>query len=55
MTPHKPPRTVECKTIDGVTLEAWLWEVDGPAPAIVMTHGVSVEIFLCNTLILNNF
>ncbi|KAI1105906.1 alpha/beta-hydrolase [Jackrogersella minutella] len=32
-------RTVECKTIDGITLEAWLFEVPGPAPAIIMTHG----------------
>ncbi|EFQ35404.1 DltD domain-containing protein [Colletotrichum graminicola] len=34
-------RTVKCKTIDGITLEAWLWEVEGPAPAIVMTHGLN--------------
>ena len=33
-------RTVKCKTIDGITLEAWLWEVEGPAPVIIMTHGV---------------
>jgi hypothetical protein len=32
---------VECKTIDGTILEAWLWEVDGPAAMIVMSHGVS--------------
>ncbi|OTB00609.1 hypothetical protein M426DRAFT_75686 [Hypoxylon sp. CI-4A] len=25
--------------LDGVTLESWFYEVEGPAPAIVMTHG----------------
>ncbi|KAI8932185.1 hypothetical protein NX059_011066 [Plenodomus lindquistii] len=34
-------RSVECKTIDGTSLSAWLYEVDGlaPAPAIIMSHG----------------
>lgn len=46
MAPLKPHRTVKCKTIDGIILEAWFWEVKGPAPVIVMSHGVSVpEIF----------
>ncbi|KAF5026933.1 hypothetical protein F66182_963 [Fusarium sp. NRRL 66182] len=35
----QPPRTVEFKTIDGITLEAWLYQVPGPAPAVIMTHG----------------
>ena len=35
-------QTVECKTIDGIALEAWFYAVEGPAPAIVMTHGVSL-------------
>ena len=35
--------TVECKTIDGIILEAWFYAVDGPAPAIIMTHGVSLH------------
>ena len=37
-------QTLHCKTIDGITLEAWFYAVEGPAPAIIMTHGVS----LCN-------
>ncbi|KAK6063596.1 DltD domain-containing protein [Seiridium cupressi] len=36
-----PRRTVKCKTIDGIALEAWLWEVEDPAPAIIMTHGLN--------------
>ena len=32
---------VEFKTIDGVTLRGWLYSVDGRAPAIIMTPGVS--------------
>ncbi|KAH6842947.1 Alpha/Beta hydrolase protein [Chaetomium sp. MPI-CAGE-AT-0009] len=32
-------REVECKTVDGTTISAWLYEVDGPAPAIIMSHG----------------
>ncbi|KAK6072273.1 DltD domain-containing protein [Seiridium cupressi] len=32
-------RIVECKTIDGINLEAWLFEVSGPAPIVIMTHG----------------
>jgi hypothetical protein len=43
MAPPRPHQTVEYKTIDGVTLEGWFWEVEGPAPAIIMTHGVSLE------------
>lgn len=42
MAPSLPHRTVKCKTIDGITLEGWFYEVKGPAPAIVMTHGVSI-------------
>ncbi|KAI0202677.1 alpha/beta-hydrolase [Astrocystis sublimbata] len=34
-------RTVSFKTLDGLNLEAWLWEAQGPAPAIVMTHGLN--------------
>lgn len=34
-------RLVECQTIDGTIISAWLYEVDGPAPAIIMSHGVS--------------
>lgn len=30
---------VEIKTIDGITLRGWLFPVDGPAPAIIMSHG----------------
>ena len=38
--PHH--RSVECKTIDGTTISGWLYAVDGPAPAIIMSHGVHV-------------
>jgi dipeptidyl aminopeptidase/acylaminoacyl peptidase len=55
MVPRKPHATVNFKTLDGVTLEAWLWEVDGPAPAIVMTHGVSEKAPYRETLMLSNF
>ncbi|KAK4246252.1 Alpha/Beta hydrolase protein [Corynascus novoguineensis] len=41
MSSFTPRRTVKCKTIDGIALEAWLWEVAGPAPAIIMTHGLN--------------
>ncbi|MCJ1266776.1 hypothetical protein MMC22_006661 [Lobaria immixta] len=36
-------QTVECKTIDGITLEAWFYPVERavPAPAIIMTHGLN--------------
>ena len=36
--PHHRP--VECKTIDGTIIAGWLYTVDGPAPAIIMSHGV---------------
>ncbi|KAL8889244.1 MAG: hypothetical protein Q9215_003446 [Flavoplaca cf. flavocitrina] len=32
---------VECQTVDGVSLEAWFYPVRGPAPAIIMTHGLN--------------
>ncbi|PSR80442.1 Alpha/Beta hydrolase protein [Coniella lustricola] len=32
-------REFACKTIDGITLRGWFYEVAGPAPAIVMSHG----------------
>lgn len=34
-------RKVECKTIDGITIRGWFYAVEGPSPAIIMTHGVS--------------
>ncbi len=34
---HQP---VECTTIDGIILRGWLYTVPGPAPGIIMTHGV---------------
>ena len=43
MAPTTARRIVKCKTIDGIALEAWLWEVEGPAPVIIMTHGVSPQ------------
>ncbi|KAM7211558.1 Alpha/Beta hydrolase fold [Rhypophila decipiens] len=39
MTVHNFFREVECKTLDGTTISAWLYEVPGPAPAIIMSHG----------------
>ncbi|KUI64496.1 hypothetical protein VM1G_00045 [Cytospora mali] len=39
MAPGSPHRLVECKTIDGTTISAWLYTVDVPAPAIIMSHG----------------
>jgi len=39
-------QNVECKTIDGITLRGWLFTVAGPAPAIIMSHGVSHVQFL---------
>ncbi|KAK1762514.1 polyketide transferase [Phialemonium atrogriseum] len=30
---------VECKTIDGITIRGWFYAVEGPSPAIIMTHG----------------
>ncbi|TGO19735.1 hypothetical protein BPAE_0334g00020 [Botrytis paeoniae] len=29
----------QCKTIDGTIIAGWLYTVDGPAPAIIMSHG----------------
>ncbi|USP82216.1 hypothetical protein yc1106_09490 [Curvularia clavata] len=39
MAPGSPHRVVECKTIDGTDISGWLYEVPGPAPAIIMSHG----------------
>ncbi|KAK4223156.1 Alpha/Beta hydrolase protein [Podospora fimiseda] len=36
MPRHRP---VECKTLDGTSISGWLYTVDGPAPAIIMSHG----------------
>ena len=33
---------VKIKTLDGVLLEALFYEVEGPAPAVIMSHGVSL-------------
>ncbi|ETS80424.1 hypothetical protein PFICI_07953 [Pestalotiopsis fici W106-1] len=41
MSPFRLQKTVKCQTIDGISLEAWFWEVDGPAPVIVMSHGLN--------------
>lgn len=46
MTVHHSFREVECKLLDGTTISAWLYEVPGPAPAIIMSHGVSSHGFL---------
>ncbi|EAT76543.2 hypothetical protein HBI56_213760 [Parastagonospora nodorum] len=39
MIPQQRYHSVECKTLDGITLEGWFYEVEGLAPAIIMTHG----------------
>ncbi|KAI3329678.1 alpha/beta-hydrolase [Ustulina deusta] len=39
MAPGSRHRLVECKTIDGTSISGWLYTVDGPAPAIIMSHG----------------
>lgn len=41
MIPQQRYQTVECKTLDGIALEGWFYEVKDPAPVIIMTHGVS--------------
>ncbi|PTB66758.1 alpha/beta-hydrolase [Trichoderma citrinoviride] len=41
MAPITSYRAVECRTIDGIRLEAWFWQVKGSAPAIIMTHGLN--------------
>ncbi|KAL7803490.1 alpha/beta-hydrolase [Trichoderma aethiopicum] len=41
MAPITSCKVVECKTIDGIRLEAWFWQARGPAPAIIMTHGLN--------------
>ncbi|GAW17841.1 hypothetical protein ANO14919_073080 [Xylariales sp. No.14919] len=30
---------VECKTIDGVIIRGWFYQVDGPAPVVILSHG----------------
>ncbi|KAI1365809.1 DltD domain-containing protein [Xylaria arbuscula] len=35
--PHR--HLIECKTIDGTSISGWLYTVDWPAPAIIMSHG----------------
>jgi hypothetical protein len=32
---------IECKTVDGTIIRGLFFAVDGPAPIIVMSHGVS--------------
>ena len=32
----------ECKTIDGTIIGGWLYAVEGRAPTIIMTPGVSI-------------
>ncbi|KAI1271762.1 Alpha/Beta hydrolase protein [Xylaria sp. FL0933] len=39
MSFHQSHKVVKIKTIDGITLEGWFWESEGPAAAVVMSHG----------------
>lgn len=40
-----PHEEIACKTIDGIVIRGWLFRVAGPAPAIIMSHGVRGEHF----------
>ena len=40
MSPGSPHRVVDIKVLDGTDISGWLYEVQGPAPAIIMSHGV---------------
>ena len=44
MAPLSHHETIECKTIDGISLDAWFYPAEGPvpAPAIIMSHGVRI-------------
>ncbi|KAI0181290.1 alpha/beta-hydrolase [Hypoxylon sp. FL1284] len=46
-----PHQLVRIKTIDGITLESWFYEAQGPAPTVIMTHGFNCvkEIGLSET------
>ncbi|KAK1988406.1 Alpha/Beta hydrolase protein [Colletotrichum cereale] len=39
MAVTSPQKSVECTMIDGTIISAWLYEADGPAPAVIMSHG----------------
>ncbi|KAI1131760.1 Alpha/Beta hydrolase protein [Nemania abortiva] len=30
---------IECKTIDGITIRGWFYEVGGPSPVVILSHG----------------
>lgn len=32
---------IECKTVDGTIIRGLFFAVEGPAPVIIMSHGVS--------------
>ncbi|KAI9714686.1 MAG: hypothetical protein M1828_001115 [Chrysothrix sp. TS-e1954] len=52
-----PYKEVTCTTIDGTVISAWLYATEGPAPAIIMSHGFNcvksmtlpeiAEVFQC--------
>ncbi|KAI0473334.1 alpha/beta-hydrolase [Xylariaceae sp. FL0804] len=39
MAPQQGHRLMNCTTINGTLISAWLYTVDGPAPAIIISHG----------------
>lgn len=41
-----PRQDVEFRTLDGLTLRAWLYPAEKRGPGIIMTPGVSIY-FLC--------
>lgn len=49
MTRH---RLIECKVIDSTRISAWLYTTEKVAPALIMSHGVRVYLYL--RIILNN-
>jgi hypothetical protein len=49
MSPGSPHRVVEIKTLDGTDISGWLYEVPGPAPAIIMSHGVCYPMLIISS------
>jgi hypothetical protein len=50
MSPGSPHRVVEIKTLDGTDISGWLYEVAGPAPTIIMSHGVCYPMLIISYL-----
>jgi hypothetical protein len=50
MSPGSPHRVVEIKVLDATDISGWLYEVPGPAPAIIMSHGVCCSMLINSSL-----